>query len=209
MQYFSALERIAIKRRWRLVVLTKGGCPPARVRVLYPLKPNPACDAWREASLRRIEQAERPALVIVGSSVRYTVVERGRQLGRDASTRALAAGYVPTLERLRAAARRVTVLVDPPRPPQNIPECVSESMRKLRRCAFARGPAVERAFAVRDAVRRVEGIGELDTTSQFCLARTCPAVVGDVLVYRNSGHITASYMKTMTPWLARRVRIGG
>ena len=115
---------------------------------------------------------------------------------------------MPTLRRLRAAARRVTVLVDPPRPPLNIPDCVSGAMRDLRRCAFARGRRCERAFAVRDAVRRVKGVGELDTTSQFCLARTCPAVIGDVLVYRNSGHITASYMKTMTPWLERRVRLG-
>ena len=31
----------------------------------------------------------------------------------------------------------------------------------------------------------------------------CPAVIGDVLVYRNSGHITASFMATMRPWLER------
>ena len=42
--------------------------------------------------------------------------------------------------------------------------------------------------------------------SRFCLPDLCPAVVGDVLVYRNSGHITASYMKTLAPWLERRLR---
>jgi peptidoglycan/LPS O-acetylase OafA/YrhL len=205
MQYFPALERIATGRRWRLIELTKGGCPPARVRVLYPGTPreNPVCDVWRENTLRRIE-GERPALVVVGSSVRYTVLEGARRLGTAASTRALGAGYGPTLARLRAAAGRVAVLTDAPRPPQNIPSCVSGAMRKLRRCAFTRGPAVVRASAIEAAVARVGGVAVVDATNQFCLARLCPAVVGDVLVYRNSGHITASYMATMRPWLERQ-----
>jgi hypothetical protein len=76
-------------------------------------------------------------------------------------------------------------------------------MRHLQRCAFPRAAAVERAFAIRDAARRVPGVGVLDATSQFCLPAVCPAVIGDVLVYRNSGHLTASYVNTMAPWLAR------
>ena len=208
MQYFPALVQVAKRRGWRLVHLAKGGCPPARVRVLYPLTPreNPACDKWRKYALARIEQVEHPALVVVGSSVRYTVLDGDRKLDRGASTRALAAGYVPTLERLRAAAGRVEVLTDAPRPPWNIPECVSGALRKLRRCAFARGPAVARAFAIRDAVARVRGVRTIDPTNQFCLRDVCPAVVGNVLVYRNSGHITASYMVTMRPWLERTLR---
>jgi hypothetical protein len=78
-------------------------------------------------------------------------------------------------------------------------------MRHLRRCAFARGPALANAFAIRDAAARVRGIETIDATDRFCLPDLCPAVVGDVLVYRNSGHITASYMKTLRPWLERRL----
>jgi peptidoglycan/LPS O-acetylase OafA/YrhL len=206
MQYFPALERIAKRRRWRLVNLTKGGCPPARVRVLYPLTPraNAACDAWRENTLQRIERHERPALVIVGSSVRYTVLDGARRLGKDASTRALGAGYAPTLERLRAGAGRVAVLTDAPRPPWNIPSCVSGAMKALRRCAFPRGPATARAAAIRAAAARVRGVSVIDATNQFCLPTLCPAVIGDVLVYRNSGHLTASYVATMRPWLERQ-----
>jgi peptidoglycan/LPS O-acetylase OafA/YrhL len=206
MQYFPALERIAKARRWRLVNLTKGGCPPARVRVLQPLKPrpNPACEAWREHTLRRIEQDEHPALVVVGSSVNYTVVAGGRRLGREASTRALGTGYAPTLERLHAASPRVAVIVDAPRPPRDIPSCVSDAMNDLPRCAFARGPAMARASAIAAAAGRVPGVGIIDATNQFCLQRTCPAVIGNVLVYRNSGHITASFMATMRPWLQRQ-----
>ena len=205
MQWFPALERIAKRRSWRLVELTKAGCTPARVRTLYPgsTRENPPCDRWRANTLRRIE-AERPALVVVSSSVRYTVLDGKRQLGVDASTRALGAGYAPTLERLRAAAGRVAVLSDPPRPPRDIPSCVSGAMKALRRCAFARGPAVKRTVAIQAAVARVSGVAVLDASDQFCLETLCPAVIGDVLVYRNSGHLTASFVATLAPWLGRR-----
>ena len=133
-----------------------------------------------------------------------TVLDGARQLGKDASTRAFGAGYEWTLERLRAVAGRVAVLTDAPRPPQNIPSCVSAALHNLRRCAFVGGPAVARAFAIRDAVKRLRGVATIDATSQFCLATLCPAVIGDVLVYRNSGHITASFIATMRPWLERR-----
>ena len=87
-----------------------------------------------------------------------------RPLGRGESTRALGAGYAPTLARLRAAARRVAVLTDVPRPPKDIPSCVSGAMRRLRRCAFARGPALANAFAIRDAAARVPGIDTVDAS---------------------------------------------
>ena len=207
MQWFPALEAIARRRHWRLVELTKSGCPPQAVPVLYPPTPrrDPSCAAWRERALRRIERDERPALVVAGASMRYTVLDGERRLARRESTRALGAGYAPTLARLRAAAGRVAVLTDVPRPPRDIPSCVSGAMRRLRRCAFARGPAVANAFAIRDAAARVPGIETVDATDRFCLPDLCPAVVGDVLVYRNSGHVTASYMKTLAPWLERRL----
>ena len=106
MQYFPALQRIAGRRHWRLVELTKAACPPAAVRVHSTIlgRAYPECDAWREHALRRIGREERPAMIVVTGSARYTVLERGRELDRAASTRALAAGYVRTLERLRPRA---------------------------------------------------------------------------------------------------------
>ena len=158
MQWFPALEATAKRRHWRLVELTKSGCPPPLVQILLAgtARQDPSCDVWRESALRRIER-ERPALVLVGMSMRYTVLDGERRLGRGESTRALGAGYAPALARLRAAAGRVAVLTDVPRPPTDIPSCVSGAMRHLRRCAFARGPALANAFAIRDAAARVPG----------------------------------------------------
>jgi hypothetical protein len=204
MQWFPALERIAQRRGWRLVELTKGGCPPASVHVQQPTKTHedPSCPAWREHSLRRID-AERPALVLVGASVNYTVLDGKRTLSRARSTAALGAGYAPTLRRLQATGARVAVIADAPRPPKDIPSCVSGAMKQLQRCAFDRGPAIGRAASIGAAADRVPGVSLIDATDRFCLARTCPAVIGNVLVYRNSGHLTASIVASLRPWLGR------
>jgi hypothetical protein len=35
--------------------------------------------------------------------------------------------------------------------------------------------------------------------------KTCPAVIGDALVYRNGSHLTATYVRTLAPWLGERL----
>jgi hypothetical protein len=207
MQYFPALERLARRRHWRLVQLTKGGCPPPRVKVVYTLSDREydACGTWREHALRRIERDERPRLVIAATSAHYTVLEAGERLDRDAGARALGAGYAPTLRRLEASVPKVAVIADAPRPPFDVPTCVSAALEQLRRCAFPAGRSLARSRVVTAAVRRVEGVRVIDPTSQFCLRDLCPSVIGNVLVYRNSGHVTASFVETLTGWLGRQL----
>ena len=57
MQFFPAVERIAIQRGWRLVVLTKSACPSADVSSYRGHgRPYHACDSWRRATLRRMAE---------------------------------------------------------------------------------------------------------------------------------------------------------
>jgi hypothetical protein len=55
------------------------------------------------------------------------------------------------------------------------------------------------------AAEEVGGVRLIDPTSEVCLEKTCPAVIGDVLVYRNGAHLTATYVRTLTPWLAEHL----
>jgi peptidoglycan/LPS O-acetylase OafA/YrhL len=205
MQLFPALEHVARRRGWRLVNLTKAGCPPSLVAVVSPLSRRryPECDAWREHALRRIRD-ERPGLVLATGSAHHQVFDGSRRLKGAAAARALAGGWPPALRELRRLARRVVVMTDPPRTPLDTPGCVSEHLRELRRCVFARGPAMARAREV-GAAARVRGVTVLDATDELCLPDVCPSVIGGALVYRNSGHLTASFAATLGPWLDRRL----
>jgi hypothetical protein len=211
LHFFPAIEPIAVRRGLRLVHLTKKGCPPADVTLPhYAGNPAPytTCNRWREHALERIA-AERPALVIVVGASHYHVVRGGRILGRRASNRRIARGYVRTLERLRQLAARVTVIRDTPFPDTDIPACVEQGMRALRGCAFPRSSAFPRDDAITPALRSLDGIALVDATSRFCPRRLCPAVIGDALVYRNTSHITATYAATLSPWLETRLSVPG
>jgi peptidoglycan/LPS O-acetylase OafA/YrhL len=207
MQLFPALEHVAERRRWRLVVLAKAGCPPPAVPVVSPLSRRryPECDAWREHALRRIARDERPALVVAAGSAYHQVFDGSRRLSGAAAVRSLAAGWPPMLRRLQAAAGRVVVVTDPPRPPLDVPSCVSEHLKKLHRCAFRRAPATERSQAATATAGTVAGVTVVDPTDQLCLRDMCPSVIGGVLVYRNSGHLTATFAATLGPWLGRQL----
>jgi hypothetical protein len=37
----------------------------------------------------------------------------------------------------------------------------------------------------------------IDVSNAFCDRNVCPSVIGDVLVYRDSGHLTATYVQSL------------
>ena len=206
LQYFRALEAIAIERGWRLVHLAKAGCPPSRARIRPSTREryHRVCSEWRERALGRMRREE-PALVVASGSTHYEAYEGSRMLSPRASLLALARGYVSTLERLTDVAPKVVVIRDSPRPPFDVPTCVAGALDRLRHCAFGKRTAMPSPDVITRAVGRVAGVTVVDPTSQLCPRRLCPAVIGDVLVWRNTAHLTATYAGTMARWLGRRL----
>ena len=45
----------------------------------------------------------------------------------------------------------------------------------------------------------------VDLTDAFCDARYCPAVIGNVLVYADSNHMTPTFARTLVPILHQRL----
>ena len=196
MHWFPALERLAGPRDWRLVALTRAGCAMADVR--YASR----CDAWREHALRRIEERERPRMVIVATSTSMGLgaVVDGKRLSPKASVPYFRRGLVRTLRRLRATGARVIVIKDLPRSPRDVPDCVAREPKRLERCAFRREERPERAFDAQSA-DAVDGADPLDPAPVVCPDDVCHAVMGSALVYRDDNHFTATYARTLAPWL--------
>jgi peptidoglycan/LPS O-acetylase OafA/YrhL len=206
MQWFPALKELAEERDWRLLGFSKSACPPAEIQVYSTglRREYRECDEWRERTLERITQ-EAPSLVVTSMLNRYRAREDGKGLPRDASNEAVVDGYVSTLRELRGAGAPVAVIEDVPRPDKDIPECVSRSLERLQDCAFPRSKALGGPRINAEAAERVEGASLVDPTPVVCPEEMCPAVVGDALVYRNGAHLTATYVRTLTPWLGEQL----
>jgi SGNH domain (fused to AT3 domains) len=103
----------------------------------------------------------------------------------------------------------LVVIRDQARTPFGVTECVSEHPDDLRRCAFAPHRPVRNAFDARGARMAGRDVKVIDPMLLLCPrdgpGRVCPAVVGDVLVYRDTYHLSATFAGTIGDWLAPRL----
>ena len=207
MQWFPALDELAKERDWRLLGFSKSACPPARISVYSTglRREYRECEEWRERTLGRIVREENPDLIVTSMLNRYRAREDGKGLNRDASNAAVIEGYVSTLEELRSTGAPVAVIEDVPRPDKDVPECASQSLERLQDCAFPRSKALGEPRVNVRAAEEIEGTSLIDPTPMICPEETCPAVIGDVLVYRNGAHLTRTYVGTLTPWLGEQL----
>ncbi|MFI5888848.1 acyltransferase family protein [Actinoplanes sp. NPDC051513] len=199
-QWFPTLERLATERHWRLVELTKSSCSAADVPLWHDTlkREYTECTAFHRSAIARITRL-RPSLVVIGSSFNY----RPARPAADLPTQWKAA-WDTTFDQLRASGARVAAIADTPYMGGSVPECLAEPAnaghagnctRSLR--SAIRGPEQRAVFLTYGDV--------IDPTAWFC-TDACPAVVGNLLVYRDSNHMTTTYARALAPLLGARLR---
>jgi peptidoglycan/LPS O-acetylase OafA/YrhL len=195
--WFPAFDIAARADGWRLIPLTKSACPAFDVPVLVPELPRRyvQCDRWRERSLDVIAHERDPIVVVSGSRLLRTL--SGRPMADE-----LGDGMARMVERLPAGAR-VVYLADTPRPGSIVPICLSEHLHDARRCGRPRDAAIDDGYrtAEREAAARVHATF-VDLTDDICPVDPCPPIIGRLLVWRESSHITAQFAAS----LAERIR---
>jgi peptidoglycan/LPS O-acetylase OafA/YrhL len=200
-QWFPALDLIAEQRHWRLVSLSKSSCSAADLPIWHDTlkRPYTECTAFHRSAIARIT-ALKPALVVIGSSFNYRPAYPGPDVGAQWK-----AAWDRTFAELTATGARVAAITDTPYMGQSVPECLGKPanqkhathcLRSLR--SALRGPEQRQvflAYAINGPARIINPI------TWFC-TDTCPAVVADTLVYRDSNHMTSSYSQALAPLLA-------
>ncbi|GGI05957.1 acyltransferase family protein [Egicoccus halophilus] len=201
--WFPAFERLAVERGWRLVVLVKAGCPSADIHIWRDGTRGDACTTWREHAFTRLAD-ERPELLVVSNASHYEAhtFEGERLEGEDA--RNLAEGQSRTTSRIHEVSpdTRVVAFGVSPRLDFVAPECLARNLDTLEACTPTLADAVD--LELRDAQRAratADGIAFVDTTRFVCAEGRCPLVVGDLLVYWDTHHLTVAYAHWVTPAL--------
>jgi peptidoglycan/LPS O-acetylase OafA/YrhL len=211
MQYFPPLEGIAKRNDWRLIALNKAECTPAlvEVRSMIADREYSQCDVWREGALERIEAAAPGTTVVLASDTAYIPFgPEGDELRGKAAGRAMETGYLATLRRLHRARLRTVVMTDTPAAPDEIPACVSEHLHQLGDCSFPDSRGWNQEFEVR-AAHRAPGAHLISLIAEICPGGTCRAVIGKALTYRDDSHLSATFARTLRPWVERGLRRAG
>ncbi len=206
-QWLPAFRMLAAQYDWRLDIAFKGACPFTAGVTLRAstLEPYPSCTQWNRTLMRRLV-AERPDIVVTSHGSWRAADAAGRP-----SVDAIVDGMRAAWSTLRAAGTRVVVLANNPSPGIDVMECVDRNRTNLSACAFDRGRHLaDMAFKTqRTAVAGMPGVALVDMFDVVCPGDPCPAVIGGVLVYRRGSHLTATYILSLTPFLARALAEAG
>lgn len=210
-QWLPALAELAAQREWTLFVLAKSSCPfgPDRrfekdlsAEVLAEM--NESCAEWNDAVLRWLSAHPEVDTVLTAARARNPVVaERG-----DADWRMTAIRhYRERWAELPDTVGSVIVLRDTPRMRDDYLVCLAQSGTAAPdTCAtdaadaLSRDPAAEAALGAFDP-----RVGLIDMTGYFCQEAVCPPVIGGVLAFRDSHHLSWVYAQTLAPFLGAEI----
>jgi peptidoglycan/LPS O-acetylase OafA/YrhL len=204
-QWFAPVRTIAERAGWRLVVISKNGCAFADVVRLAEGQRNPSCDAWSPWAMSQVERL-RPDVVLTVSTFTQALADDSATEQEHAP---MVDGLVSYWEQVLATGATLVPILDTPAPLNGtIPDCVQENRDDLTRCAGDKKDGVRRSGAPtqREAAERVPDAHLVDLTPVLCPGgKQCPAVIGNVLVYRGGDHITDTYAATATAALAAKL----
>lgn len=199
-QWSSALIALARQRGWELHLVVKGGCEFSHVAWSdVSAADRGRCGAWNRAVDRSF--AAQAPFDLVFTAARADL--RGTPTGADPASGARD-GYRASWQPLVDRGATIVAIRDTPAVGSGVQRCVDRHPEEPGACRIGTDRAFASGDRLVDAARATPGAVVVDMTSSFCTAGSCPAVIGNVLVYRDSHHLTRTYVTTLVGPLGRR-----
>ncbi|MFD5601036.1 acyltransferase family protein [Leucobacter sp. NPDC058333] len=195
--WVPALDAVAQEQGWRLRVFTKSSCAFANIMIAGGNgKPYVNCQDWNRKVLNILAE-EQPALVITANAAGRSVWDEA-PLSAEESAQAFSQGLHRTWTRLEDQGIPVVAIRDVPDMGIDIPECVSANPDQLSSCSRDRSLAVDdRPYPEPDAAAGISNASVIDMNAWICPTDRCPAVIGNVLIWRDNQHLTATYARSL------------
>lgn len=200
LSWFPAVEQVALREGWRLHVLTMSTCSPADIPIWNSnyRRVSAECTAWRKRAIAQI-RADHPAVILVAGTRGFATVGRSGALLTGAErAQAWKVGMKHTLDRIVPLASRVILLGDTPIAVQDPPTCLAAHRDSVLACATPLAQALDPVWT--DAERSTADLrnaGFVDSSLWVCPSTPCPVVIDGLLLYRDPGHLTATFAVTL------------
>lgn len=208
-QWVPALEKVVEGTDWKLVVYLHNSCPFSLAARNYETHGELKCTEPNKEVINKLLQLKPNRILITN----LAVTDIPRQPDEEyAGTK----GFVEAWKPLARAGIPITVLHDTPYTGNKkvIPDCVATQLRKgsVDKCGIPRSKIMHMAGtngALYAAVQSTKGANFIDLTDAFCTDTECPAVIGNELVYRDTNHVTKTYMLTVADELKKKLNLDG
>ncbi|MCD0443266.1 acyltransferase [Glycomyces sp. A-F 0318] len=202
-QWFPALNQQAEAAGWRLLPLTKANCSVADVAELDSKlgREYTECPEWKDGVFDLLEEIEPEAVVAASYDKKEVIADDPDQAWID--------GWADSIERLRGVADEVYYMADSADIGEDVPSCLADNPDDASSCVADLETAVVEPDRREDLMAAAADAGAhvVDPLPWVCDVDqgTCPVVVGNLLVYRDSNHLAARFVAELAPQLAAAV----
>ncbi|PPH34518.1 acyltransferase [Rathayibacter rathayi] len=197
--FFPALRGVAQERGWDLHSYYKTGCVFSTAeRRDDSESARRSCEVWNTKLQEVLAAADPYELVVTAYSAKKSVfVDTSGTPDEQAGIDGFHESWAPLIAR---GSTVVAIRDNPVLPSLSLLACAEQPGT----AAECRIPLNE-AFADRELMAAAAdgwpGAASVNLTRWFCDDRGCPLVIGGVKVYRDLGHLTESYARTLAPYL--------
>ncbi|NTW40577.1 MAG: acyltransferase [Cellulomonadaceae bacterium] len=200
LQWLGAMRDIVERRGWRVVTYFKSACSgtgdPAVMRPPRPNDQRPCAD-WGAAALDAIlADPSVDTVVTSNASGIYTEGDDVTPIGPGP--------YQRVWSRLTAAGVDVLVIADTPRSAggKDVPDCLAAAGPDPSLCDGVRTEvSAGDAMASAASASTDDKVHLLDLNDWFCVEETCHTVIGGVIAYSDSAHVSNTYARTLSAQL--------
>jgi peptidoglycan/LPS O-acetylase OafA/YrhL len=200
-QWLPTLEVLAKVRGWTITTFLASQCNATDAKLeFYAAAKTAGCLAYGQWVLN---QTRGKAFDLVVTSERQSVTTQGDSW--PATNATAVAGYTSYLRQWSDAGTNVLVLQDTPYPGrtlQSVPDCLAQHPTDHPACAGTPDTWrwVDPLYTAATSLG-LPGISTMAVYPYLCTATVCPAVIGSVVAYFDASHMTATYARSLAPFV--------
>lgn len=199
--WLPALEQLGHQHSFKIVTYLKMGCPLSTDEIpviAISQDPYPQCHEWVQTAM--------PQLIADHPDYVFTTTTRPR-LDQDGDF--VPESYLGIWDQLSTNDIGMLGIRDTPwltrgGQPLDPADCLTARGNHIH-CGIDRSSALNERNPTLDLIQHYPRVKALDLSDAVCDALFCPAVSGNVLIYRDSNHLSATYVRTMTEELGRQI----
>lgn len=200
--WLPAFQEMSNKIPLKIVVMTKDGCRMnGEMRIDYrtmDMGRSEECERWVDKTMEAISQMKPDAVFTTATAP-----------SPDGEGDVVPSGYVQAWETMARHAGNVILVRDTPWPQvskSSIPECVVRNRDHLVLCSIYRKKSTPLKSHLDSIALTNKNINILDMTSYFCNVMLCPAIINNMLVYRDGEHFTVAFAQSLSWVLEKEIR---
>jgi peptidoglycan/LPS O-acetylase OafA/YrhL len=189
-QWYPALRTVAEQEGWRLLVIEKNGCR------LTTDSSQSSCAAWNEEAVSVISSYHPDVVFTLGTAVNPL----------QSTPESIPQGNLNQVQKLADEGIPVIGVRGTPKFLFPVPPCLIEHDGDASACSTRRVDTFVPDVFEAAAADLPSNLTFIDLTDAICEPEICEPVVGNVLAYRDAGHLTSTFAGTLAPALSNAMR---